>query len=131
LYEPVKKNKLGKVEDFPEGIKFFPDERLFVIREGNKFWAISAICTHLACTVNLEKYSSPKTVKLADGTKLVENFEFPCPCHGSKFRGDGTVYAGPAPRDLPWWEIMLSPDGQIVVDAGKEIKKGTIKKFNV
>ena len=46
--------KLGPPADFPDGLKFLPDERLFVFREGNTFHAISAVCTHLGCTVRAE-----------------------------------------------------------------------------
>ena len=37
--------KLGTPGEFQEGMKFLPDQRLFVFREGNTFHAISAICT--------------------------------------------------------------------------------------
>src|SRR5512134_3045068 len=46
--------KLGPPADFPDGLKFLPDERLFVFREGNVFHAVSAVCTHLGCTVRAE-----------------------------------------------------------------------------
>ena len=39
--------KLGQPSDFPDGLKFLPDERLFVFKEGKTFHAISAVCTHL------------------------------------------------------------------------------------
>ena len=35
--------KLGAPTDFPDGMKFLPDERLFVFREGKTFHAISAV----------------------------------------------------------------------------------------
>src|SRR5678815_2145304 len=43
--------KLGLPLEFPDGLKFLPDQRLFVFRQGNVFHAISAVCTHLGCTV--------------------------------------------------------------------------------
>ena len=46
--------KLGQPLDFPDGLKFLPDMRLFVFREGKTFHAISAVCTHLGCTVRAE-----------------------------------------------------------------------------
>ena len=47
--------------DFPEGLKFLPDMRLFVFREDNVFHAISAVCTHLGCTVRAEALPQPET----------------------------------------------------------------------
>ena len=37
--------KLGLPLEFPDGLKFLPDQRLFVFRQGNVFHAISAVCT--------------------------------------------------------------------------------------
>jgi menaquinol-cytochrome c reductase iron-sulfur subunit len=46
--------------------------------------------------------------------------EFHCPCHGSKYYGDGTNYAGPAPRPLPRYRLEVAPeDGQLIVDASQ------------
>ncbi len=39
--------KLGLPTDFPDGMKFLPEQRLFVFREGKIFHAVSAVCTHL------------------------------------------------------------------------------------
>ena len=46
--------KLGPPAEFPDGLKFLPEQRLFVFREGKTFHAISAVCTHLGCTVRAE-----------------------------------------------------------------------------
>ena len=53
--------KLGPPSDYPDGLKFLADERLFVFRDGNTFHAVSAVCTHLGCTVRAEALSRPET----------------------------------------------------------------------
>ena len=53
--------KLGLPAEFPDGLKFLPDERLFVFRTGNVYHAVSAVCTHLGCTVRAEALSQPET----------------------------------------------------------------------
>src|ERR1700693_200116 len=52
--------KVGMPNDFPDGMKFLPDQRLFVFRDGNVFHAVSAVCTHLGCTVRAEALSQPR-----------------------------------------------------------------------
>ena len=102
--------KLGRPGDFPDGMKFLPEQRLFVFREGKVFHAVSAVCTHLGCTVRAEAVPQP------------ERYRFACPCHGSRYTGDGRVVSGPAPRALSWFHLSLSPDdGQLVVDLAREV----------
>lgn len=50
--------------------------------EGEKFEGISAVCTHLGCTVR----------PAGEG--------FRCPCHGSIYDREGRNTGGPAPRPL-------------------------------
>ena len=77
LYEPPSRFKLKRPDDYPDGYTFVEAHRLFVIRQKDAFHVISAICTHLGCTVQWK------------------DTEFDCPCHGSRFRPDGTVIGGP------------------------------------
>jgi len=108
--------KLGVPNDFPQGMKFLPDERLFIFRDGFTFHAVSAVCTHLGCTVRAEALSQPET-KSVGGQPLKLTHQFSCPCHGSRYKGDGTNFAGPAPRPLAWFRLSVaSDDGQLVVD---------------
>ncbi|MBI3787041.1 MAG: Rieske 2Fe-2S domain-containing protein, partial [Ignavibacteriales bacterium] len=77
----------------------------------------------LGCTVKYTKLNQPKAVEI-NGEKKTINFEFHCPCHGSKFYADGTNYAGPAPRPLRWYNLELSPDdGQLVVNMNQEVEQ--------
>lgn len=113
--------KLGLPADFPDGLKFLPDERLFVFRSGKTFHAVSAVCTHLGCTVRAEALSNPQTVQ-SGGAELKLTHRFLCPCHGSEYKGDGSNVAGPAPKPLAWYRLTLSPDdGQLVVDLADEV----------
>jgi len=115
--------KLGPPADYPDGLKFLADERLFVFRDGNTFHAVSATCTHLGCTVRAEALSRPET-KTVDGQPLKLTHKFSCPCHGSKYDGDGTNVAGPAPKPLSWFRLSVSPDdGQLVVDLADQVDR--------
>ena len=114
--------KLGMPADFPDGLKFLPDLRLFVFREGNVFHAISAVCTHLGCTVRAEALSQPET-RTVEGQPLKLTHRFQCPCHGSRYAGDGSNVAGPAPKPLAWYHLeTAADDGQHVVDLAREVE---------
>jgi menaquinol-cytochrome c reductase iron-sulfur subunit len=113
--------KLGMPGDFPDGLKFLPDQRLFVFREGKVFHAISAVCTHLGCTVRAEALSQPQSVTV-EGKALRLTHRFLCPCHGSRYTGDGGNVSGPAPGPLAWYRLSLAvDDGQLVADLAEEV----------
>lgn len=104
LYEPSRRFSVGRPDDFPPGTAtFLPDRRLFVFNGSDGFYAISAICTHLGCTVR----------KGGPG--------FTCPCHGSQYDQNGQVVHGPAPQALAWFAMSLTPRGQIVVDLDRTV----------
>jgi len=113
--------KLGLPSGFPDGLKFLPEERLFVFREGKVFHAVSAVCTHLGCTVRAEALPQPETMEVG-GAPMRVTHRFACPCHGSKYSGDGKNVSGPAPRPLAWYSLTVSADdGQLVVDLAQEV----------
>jgi menaquinol-cytochrome c reductase iron-sulfur subunit len=121
LYEQPQRFKVGTADQFGEGAKFLEDKKVFIFREGNTFYAISAICTHLGCTVSMQRLNQPKKVQIR-GREVEETAEFHCPCHGSKYHGDGTNFAGPAPRPLAYHRIEVSPDdGQLIVDMSEDV----------
>jgi Rieske Fe-S protein len=63
--------------------------------QSGRFYALSAVCTHLACDVKWNK---------AEQT-------WDCPCHGSRFSATGKVVNGPAVTDLkpvPIYEIQAT-----------------------
>ena len=104
LYEPSQRFKAGRPDDHPDGsITFLEDERVFLVRQGNAFRCLSAVCTHLGCTVN----------RAGQG--------YHCPCHGSVFNEQGNVESGPAPRSLSWFLVTLSKDNRLLVDKGQNV----------
>ena len=68
-----------------------------VVNSGSGFLALRGECTHESCEV----------------TWVPEDREAECPCHGSRFAGDGTVQNPPARVDLQ--SFPASSDGQSVV----------------
>ena len=108
-YEPSKKSKIGLPEDFPKGetkMLTFEKENVFVFHNDEGLYAMSARCTHVGCAVT----------PTATG--------FICPCHGSKFDGNGKNTEGPAPTPLKWLAVSRAPDGQIVLDRGTFVEPG-------
>ena len=80
---PVRRFKLGAPEQFTPGSEtLFSDENLVLFRDDDGFYAISTTCTHLGCTVPWRD----------------DEGQFHCPCHGSKYNGDGSNVSGPAPK---------------------------------
>ena len=121
LYEPSLRFKTGMPDQLPEGATFLEEQRVYIFREQKTFYAISAVCTHLGCTVQMRKLNQPKTVTIG-GKSVQERFAFACPCHGSRYYGDGTNYAGPAPKPLAWYRLeVAAEDGQLVVDLGTQV----------
>lgn len=105
---PVRRYKIGHLEELAVGSETrFEEANFLVFRDAQGVFAISAVCTHLGCSVA----RSPSG--------------FACPCHGSRFATDGDVVRGPAPRALPWLEVGRAADGQLVVYADNEVPRGT------
>lgn len=123
LYEDPQRFKVGTLDQFTEGAKFIEDKRVFVFRQKNTLHCISATCTHLGCTVKMQRLSQPKKVAVR-GREIDEQVEFACPCHGSKYYGDGTNYSGPAPRPLAHYKLEVAPeDGQLIVDTSQTVSQ--------
>jgi Rieske Fe-S protein len=76
----------------------FRDQGFFVVRQGGKLFALSAICTHRRCKLSAEHDRS-----------------FYCKCHGSTFDTNGRVTEGPATRDLPVLHSFTNEAGQLLV----------------
>lgn len=99
-----KRYRIGRKNDFPlNAFTFLSERQLYVYRDHEGIRAVSAVCTHLGCT--LEKTQAG----------------FLCPCHGSCYDRDGKVLSGAAKGSLPWYSLDLEADGQILVNQAKRV----------
>ncbi len=92
----------GKVGDIPlGGVRFInlPEGPVMLERIGQEVRALSAICTHLWCTVQW----NPQAKK------------FICPCHHGIYAFDGKVISGPPPRPLAELQVKLQKDQVFVM----------------
>jgi cytochrome b6-f complex iron-sulfur subunit len=113
LFEPPTAFRVGKPDLFPvNSVTFLQDQQIYVVRTADGFYAVSAVCTHLGCITQWKP----------------ENDRIECPCHGSKFKSDGTKVEGPAPRPLPHFLIALTPDGELLVDKLETVKPTQVLK---
>lgn len=108
LFEPKTSFRVGFPSDFGFGVdtRFQQKHRIWVVRNAEGLFVISAICTHLGCT--------PDWV----GSEQ----KFKCPCHGSGYDSEGRNFEGPAPRPMDRAHVELDADGQIVVDLSRVYK---------
>jgi cytochrome b6-f complex iron-sulfur subunit len=100
--EPAPKTEfdLGLAADYPLGsYKLVPEVPAVLIHDQSGFIGLSLICTHLGCTVQQE-----------DGSK-----GFACPCHGSRYDGQGNVLQGPAKKALTKYRIETTADGHLIL----------------
>jgi nitrite reductase/ring-hydroxylating ferredoxin subunit len=74
-------------------------DAIYVLSLGNRqFAAVSPICTHLGCTVEIEQ------------SRLV------CPCHGSTYDREGRVIRGPAEQALTSYRVAVTSDDVLVIE---------------
>jgi len=95
--------RAGRPAEFqPDSVsdRYLKGWRVFLVREGDRLFAVHARCTHLGCT--------PRWYG-GEG-------KFKCPCHGSGFRPDGVNFEGPAPRPLERARVWLDDAGELWVD---------------
>ncbi len=117
LFEPKTKFKIGFPSDFGFGVdtKFQNAHRIWVVRNTEGIFVISAICTHLGCTPDWKP----------------SEHKFKCPCHGSGYDSEGVNFEGPAPRPMDRAHVEVDADGQIIVDLSKSYRwpKGEPSQF--
>ncbi len=87
----------GSLRLLPDG---WEDPVYLLTLDGGGFAALSSICTHRGCTVDL------------GGPGLA------CPCHGSQYDREGKVVRGPANRALTRYPVRASGD-ELVIEVGR------------
>lgn len=111
LFEPPPTFIIGTMDEYPAGDvdkygvvsvseKFMESQRVWIVRESDRLYAIFGKCTHLGCT--------PKWYP--------DERLFKCPCHGSEYYSNGVNFAGPAPRPMDRYGIGAREDGRLQVD---------------
>lgn len=95
----------GLPTEFPSGeLTPLAEGPVFIGRDEAGLFALSAVCTHLGCTV------------ARSGEGLT------CPCHGSRFAIDGANLTGPAARPLPYLALKLSDEGLVEVELNQGVE---------
>lgn len=85
----------GSLKVIPKG----STEPIYLLALGaRRYAAVSPICTHLGCTVEIEQ------------ARLV------CPCHGSTYDREGGVLRGPAEEALATYRAALTQDDVLIVE---------------
>jgi len=100
----------GAVGDFPLGTwRLLTAGRAIIGHDERGLFAFSALCTHSSCVVGKPNATT--------GAIL-------CPCHGSRFDGNGNVTAGPATRPLPHFAVTICAD-RVYVDSAQKVPADT------
>jgi len=108
LSSPSKKFRVAIPESLGPGQAYVPPgHSVAMMRDAEGVYAISLVCTHLGCIVKGTPHG------------------FECPCHGSLFAPDGSVVKGPAPRALPWFQVVDGGGGTFLVDEDAVVPPGT------
>lgn len=95
--------KVGNVTDFAEGTStYVPAGRLYITNAGGQLFALSQKCPHLGCRVPFCASSS----------------RYECACHGSSFDLGGEWIAGPSPRGMDRFALVVEGTA-LLVDTGE------------
>ena len=89
---------LGPADSYPQNTHIMLMQiPAFLIHNADGFLAFSLICTHLGCAVE-QKESG-----------------FECPCHGSRYDGQGYVTRGPANKSLRRLRLETNQAGNLIL----------------
>jgi menaquinol-cytochrome c reductase iron-sulfur subunit len=100
--KPDEPKRVVVIADEKDGYTITRDQllgSLWLVRKGDEVKAMSAVCPHLGCSIDLH------------GDKQ----SYFCPCHVSKFSLAGDAISGPSPRGMDPLEVRIV-DGFVEVD---------------
>ena len=80
---------------------------LILGRDAGGLYAMTAVCTHQGCAVNVVGNSGQQTLL--------------CPCHASTFNNSGAVTRGPAQRPLQHYQVDIAADGTITIQGSQPV----------
>jgi len=99
---------IGRPEQYAlPSMTFIRPARAWLGRDEKGFYALSAVCTHLGCTVEKDAVG------------------FHCPCHGSQFSAAGKNLRGPATKPLAPLAVTLNAQSELVIHLQKIVSPGT------
>lgn len=110
LFEPKQSFRAGFPDEYVVGEvseRWKDQHAVWIVRDPEKIYALSTVCTHLGCTPNW----------------LENEQKYKCPCHGSGFYKTGINFEGPAPRPLERFWVYMSDDGEIIVDKTRKFQQ--------
>ncbi len=97
--------KVGKTDEFPPNsgkvFKFGNAPAILIRTDTGDFRALSAVCTHLGCTV-----------QYVSDTKIIW-----CACHNGRYDLNGNVISGPPPKPLQTYKVIVQKNEVYVTRA--------------
>jgi len=95
---PPARFEIGPADDYALNTRtLLPAIPAVLIHNSSGFSALSLVCSHLGCTVEIKPD------------------DYACPCHGSRYDLSGNVTHGPASSPLPTLRVEPTKDGKLVV----------------
>ena len=95
---PPKVFEIGSESNFPMNSRtVLPDIPAVLIHTQSGFAALSLVCPHLSCTVEVNPSG------------------FRCPCHGSQYDAQGELVRGPSTTSLKSLRLERSSEGKLVL----------------
>ena len=98
----------GNVSDVAvDTLRVLNNENAALGRDAGGLYAMSAACTHAGCLLS------------AGGQTPAQGLS--CPCHASRFDGNGNVTRGPASTPLQHYRVDVAADGAITIQGGMPV----------